>query len=149
MARFLAANRGFVHSVHGACTLDVQRPPEVDEAGARFPRAGARGRRGTPRALSSGSGRRDAQAAGPLRGTRVSPPPDSAADPRRAHVESKGEEVMGSGAKSRWRIALDTRVLNDAAVGKFVGGIEKVSQQSSLMQVPVIAAIYAALSKKN
>ncbi len=56
---------------------------------------------------------------------------------------------MGSGATSRWRIALDTKVLTDTTAGKFVTGIEKVAPQSALMQVPAIAASYAALSKKN
>jgi hypothetical protein len=49
---------------------------------------------------------------------------------------------------SRWRIALDTRLLNAASAGNFVGGIEKVAPQSALMQVPAVAASYAALVKK-
>jgi hypothetical protein len=50
---------------------------------------------------------------------------------------------------SHWRIALDTRLLNFATAGNFVGGIEKVAPQSTLIQVPAIAASFAALSKKG
>jgi hypothetical protein len=52
-------------------------------------------------------------------------------------------------ALSRWRIVLDTRLLNAAATGNLVGGIEKVAASSALMAVPTIAASYAALVKKN
>ena len=46
---------------------------------------------------------------------------------------------------SRWRAAMNVRLLNDAVRETTLAGIEKVAQQSPLFQVPAVAASYAAL----
>jgi hypothetical protein len=48
----------------------------------------------------------------------------------------------------RWHIALDTRLLSDLARGNLVASIQKVAQQSALIQLPEIAASVTALGKK-
>ena len=55
---------------------------------------------------------------------------------------------MSSTASSRWRIALDTSLMDDAMRGKLCGAIQKVASQSALMAIPAIAASVAAVGKK-
>jgi hypothetical protein len=50
---------------------------------------------------------------------------------------------------SRWRAALNFHLLTDALRESTLAGIEKVAQQSVLMQVPAIAASYAVLTAKG
>jgi hypothetical protein len=51
--------------------------------------------------------------------------------------------------QSRVRIALNVSLMNDLERLSLVAGIQKVAAQSPLMQVPAIAASYAALVKKG
>jgi hypothetical protein len=55
---------------------------------------------------------------------------------------------MASRPNSRFRIALDTHLLNDLARGNLAASIQKVAPQSTLIQTPEIAASVAALGKK-
>lgn len=55
---------------------------------------------------------------------------------------------MTTPTASRWRIALDTKVLDDLAKGNLVASIDKLSKQSNLMSIPAIAACVAALVTK-
>ncbi len=50
---------------------------------------------------------------------------------------------------SRWRAALNLRLLNDAQRVTTLAGIEKVAQASSLFQVPAVAASYAVLTARG
>lgn len=51
-------------------------------------------------------------------------------------------------AVSRWRIALDTRLLDDLEKGTFAATIVKMGPQSPLITIPAIAASIAAIAKK-
>ena len=50
---------------------------------------------------------------------------------------------------SRWRVAMNTRLLNDALRAKALAGVEKVAPQSPLIQIPTVAASYAAFVAKG
>ena len=50
---------------------------------------------------------------------------------------------------SRWRAALNLRLLNDTKRTALLAAIQKVAQQSPLIQNPTIAASYASLSTKG
>jgi hypothetical protein len=52
-------------------------------------------------------------------------------------------------AIARWRVALNITLLKDAERESILAGIQKVAQQSTLMQIPAIAASYAALTTKG
>jgi hypothetical protein len=56
---------------------------------------------------------------------------------------------MTTSVMAKWRAALNTNILTDAARGTLLAGIAKVAPQSPLMQNPVIAAGYAALTTKG
>ena len=48
----------------------------------------------------------------------------------------------------KWRVALSTQTLTDAARAGIVTGIEKVSKQSALLQVPAIATSFSSLTTR-
>jgi hypothetical protein len=48
----------------------------------------------------------------------------------------------------RWHIALDTKALDDLARGNLAASIQKVAQQSALIQLPEISASVTSLGKK-
>jgi hypothetical protein len=50
---------------------------------------------------------------------------------------------------SRWRIALNTRLMDDVGRANLLAGVEKMAPQSVLLQIPAIAASYAALQAKG
>jgi hypothetical protein len=50
---------------------------------------------------------------------------------------------------SRWRAAMNTRIMNDAERESTLVGIQKVAQQGTLIQVPALAASFAALGTKG
>jgi hypothetical protein len=50
---------------------------------------------------------------------------------------------------SRWRAAMNTRLMNDAERATTLTGIQKAAQQGTLIQVPAIAASFAALGTKG
>ncbi len=50
---------------------------------------------------------------------------------------------------SRWRAAMRTRSMNDAERAATLTGIQKVAQQGTLIQIPAIAASFAALGTKG
>src|SRR5262249_7537349 len=50
---------------------------------------------------------------------------------------------------SRWRIALNIRLLDDVERQNTLAGINKVAPQSVLVQIPSIAASFAALQTKG
>jgi hypothetical protein len=56
---------------------------------------------------------------------------------------------MTTQATSRWRIALNTRLLDDAMRASMLAGIQNVAKQSQLAQNPAIAASLAALDTKG
>jgi len=56
---------------------------------------------------------------------------------------------MAAGSLSPWRISLDTSTLDPALAEALVTGIKKVAPQSALIQVPAIAASYAAVVAKG
>jgi hypothetical protein len=55
---------------------------------------------------------------------------------------------MASRPNSRFRIALDTHLLDDLTRGNLAASIQKVAPQSALNKIPEIAASVAALGKK-
>ncbi len=55
---------------------------------------------------------------------------------------------MSSNPTSRWRIAMDTSLFDDATRGRLVGAIEKVAPTSVLLAIPAIAASFAAIGTK-
>jgi hypothetical protein len=55
---------------------------------------------------------------------------------------------MSTKPSSRWRIALDTRLMDDLERASLVAAIVKVAQQSPLLKTPEIAASVAGLEKK-
>ena len=55
---------------------------------------------------------------------------------------------MGIKTSPKWRVALSTQTLTDAARANIVTGIEKVSKQSALLQVPAIATSFSSLTTK-
>jgi hypothetical protein len=50
---------------------------------------------------------------------------------------------------SRWRAAMNTRLMNDAERESTLAGIQKVAQQGALIQIPALAASLAALGTKG
>jgi len=56
---------------------------------------------------------------------------------------------MSTKVVSRWRAALNTRLLTDASRGTTLAAIQKVAPQSTLLNNPAIAACYAALVTKG
>jgi hypothetical protein len=56
---------------------------------------------------------------------------------------------MTTQATSRWRIALSTRLLDDATRANLLAGIQDVAKQSQLAQNPAIAASLSALAAKG
>jgi len=56
---------------------------------------------------------------------------------------------MGTPAKSKWRAALNTHLLDDLERANLLAGIIKVASQSTLIQDPSIAASVAALTAKG
>ena len=50
---------------------------------------------------------------------------------------------------SRWRAAMNTSIMNDAGRETTLSGIQKVAQQGTLIQIPSIAASFAALGTKG
>ncbi|MFT3771524.1 MAG: hypothetical protein QM820_39420 [Minicystis sp.] len=56
---------------------------------------------------------------------------------------------MSNKTTPKWRVALNTNTLTDATRASLFAGIEKVSKQSALLQVPAIATSFAALATKS
>jgi hypothetical protein len=56
---------------------------------------------------------------------------------------------MTTPIQSRWRAAMNTTLMNDAERESTLSGIQKVAQQGALIQVPTIAASFAALGTKG
>src|SRR5580704_2327389 len=117
--------------------MDVPRPAERamrgQDSGALpvcFPMLPGIPGGGTIAALSRAGGWLDAQVADPLGEAAVTP--GSMVAPA-AHHQQERKVIMGT-PMSRWRIALDTKLLDAAAANNFVGGMEKVAPQSTMMQ---------------
>lgn len=56
---------------------------------------------------------------------------------------------MSAKTTSRWRAALSTHLFTDAVRGTTLAGIQKVGPQSPLIQIPSVAASFAALASKG
>jgi len=56
---------------------------------------------------------------------------------------------MGTQVLSKWRAALNVALMDDVLRANTLTGIEKVAPQSVLLQIPTIAASYAALTAKG
>ena len=56
---------------------------------------------------------------------------------------------MTTPIQSRWRAAMNTTLMNDAERASTLSGIQKVAQQGTLIQIPSVAASFAALGTKG